>query len=372
MGKIGLITYHSAYNYGSALQAFATQEVISALSHEKVEIIDYRTTEQARVYSLYRRKHGLSIFIKDCCLFPVHFKRVKRNERFEAFFEKRMNLTDRVSSPEQAQTLINEYKVMISGSDQIWNKHSLELADVSWDEMNPYLLVGYDGVKISYASSVGNMTDEDILHIKEYIEQFDYVSCRESSSANKIKSLTMCSPSEVLDPTFLINQEKWIELLSLQKNNEKYILFYGLGGIGYLHSTLKVLKPYANDKGCKLKVVMPYAYLPFQGANVEFCADAGPKEFLELILNAQEVVTNSYHGTILSINFEKDFYSICTEGGSEFRKTEILKKLGLENRTISSVSQINECSDSIDYTSVRKALSDLRENSIKYLDNCLL
>ena len=76
--RIGIITYHSAYNYGSALQALATQEAVSRITETKAEIINYRTDEQKRVYALYRKMHGPKIFLEDCALFPIQGKRKKR------------------------------------------------------------------------------------------------------------------------------------------------------------------------------------------------------------------------------------------------------------------------------------------------------
>lgn len=372
MQNIGIITYHSAYNYGSALQALATQEAIRKVTSCNVSILNYRTSEQKRVYALYRKMHGPKIFLEDCFLLPIHAKRKKHNERFESFFKKYMNLTSTIFTPDQAIEMMTSFDVMISGSDQIWNKYSLELANVPWDDMRPYLLCGFNGKKISYASSIGNMTDDEIIRIKEDIEKFDSVSCRESVSAERLRKLTMCKPKEVLDPTFLLDKDEWIHLLGLKETTEKYILFYGLGGLGYLHNILKTLKPYAKKRGLKLKVVMPYAYLPFQGSEVEFCADAGPKELLELIMNASMVVTNSYHGTILSVNFGKELYSICTPGGSEFRKTEILKKVGLSERVIESVNTIaDKDGKAIDYNGVANKLYWLRQDSLTYIQNAL-
>lgn len=372
MQNIGIITYHSAYNYGSALQALATQEVLRKITSCNVHILNYRTSEQKRVYALYRKMHGPKIFLEDCFLLPIHAKRKKRNERFESFFKEYMNLTSTISTPDQAMEMMNSFDVMISGSDQIWNKYSLELANVPWNDMKPYLLCGFDGKKISYASSIGNMTDDDIIRIKKDIEKFDSVSCRESVSAERLRKLTMCKPKEVLDPTFLLDKNEWIYLLDLKETTEEYILFYGLGGLGYLHNILKTLKPYTKKRGLKLKVVMPYAYFPFQGSGVEFCADAGPKELLELIMNASMVVTNSYHGTILSVNFGKELYSICIPGGSEFRKTEILEKVGLSDRVIRSVSAVADSDEkAIDYSRVAKKLQWLRQDSLIYIQNAI-
>ncbi len=371
MLNIGIITYHSAYNYGSALQALATQLAIEKLDLGKPRIIDYRTKEQKRVYSLYRTRYGFKIFFEDLLLLPQHRKRQRRSRRFEKFFDTYMNLTEVASTGKEVEQLFKKFDIIISGSDQIWNKYSLELANMPWEDMDPYLLKGFSGIKISYASSIGNMSDEEILKIKDSIEKFTSVSFREKSSAERIKKLTMCTPTEVLDPTFLITDKEWKELFCLKENKEQYLLFYGLGGLGYLSKAIKALKPFCKKRKLKLKIVMPYAYLPFQGGGVEFCSDAGPVQLLELIMNAKLVVTNSYHGTILSVNFHKEFYSICTKGGSEFRKIEILNKIGLEDRIVESVEKIENYSKQINYSIIDNDLKDLRTNSLLYLEKAI-
>lgn len=372
MKKIGIITYHAAYNYGSALQAYATQKVVEEITNQPVQIINYRPREQKRVYSLYRTMHGPRIYMEDLSLLPLHNKRKKRKLRFESFFSMYMNLSKKVDSYEKFKDFYNDYDVIISGSDQIWNKHSLELENVAWEEMYPYLLKDYMGKKISYASSIGNMSEEELEKIIQYIEQFHSVSCREATSADRIARITSKKPIPVLDPTFLLEKEQWTSLLDLKTVDDKYILFYGLGGIGYLSRVLKILNPYCKQNGLKLKIVMPYAFLPFQGENVIFCTDAGPIEFLNLIKNAKIVITNSYHGTILSVNFHKDIYSICGNSGSEFRKTELLKKIGLEDRIINKPSDFCNCLNSIiNYEIVENCISGLRKKSKKYLEDAI-
>ena len=84
MKKIGIITYHAAYNYGSALQAYATQKVVEEITNQPVQIINYRPREQKRVYSLYRTMHGPRIYMEDLSLLPFQNKRKKRAVGFEA------------------------------------------------------------------------------------------------------------------------------------------------------------------------------------------------------------------------------------------------------------------------------------------------
>lgn len=367
--KIGLITYHSAYNYGSALQAYATQAAVENLGWE-VEIINYRMLEQKQFYSLYRPiKFGVKRALKDLLMIPVHKGRRHRQKSFELFFSTRMRLSKKFSEPDGAESVWNAYRAVISGSDQIWNKHSCELDHNVWKYMDPYLLKGYKGRKISYASSVGNMTDSDLQHILPELQQFDALSFRETVSAEKIANLLDRPVETVLDPTLLLTKSEWISRLWLkQAYDERYILAYFLCGPGQLIKILPVLEKVAQKRDCKIKLVMPFAYLPSSDRRVEYHHEYGPIEFLNALYNAEAVVTDSYHGTILSVNFGKEFYSICRAGGSEFRKTDILSRLGLQERVVADPAAIPDLAlPPTDYAAVYTKLEEMRQHSIDYL-----
>ena len=155
--RIGLITYHSAYNFGSVLQAYATQQW-QFFEDVLAPIINYRMEEQKHFYQpLYRMNFGVKTWVKDLLQFPCHRRRLQRTDRFEKFFKQKLLLTEELSRPEEVISQWQQYDVIISGSDQIWNKHSCELEHNDWHYMNPYLLKGFNGRKISYASSVGSL-----------------------------------------------------------------------------------------------------------------------------------------------------------------------------------------------------------------------
>ena len=371
--NLGLITYHSAYNFGSAMQAYATQNTLAYLDHQ-VDLINYRMEEQYRFYrSLYRTSYGVKTWIKDLFLIPCHNGRLQRIDRFEKFFVDYFTLTSEVKDPEVVAEQCQQYDAIISGSDQIWNKHSCELEHNDWRYMEPYLLKGFNGRKISYASSVGNMTDEELQRILPELRSFDALSFRESSSAEKMTELLSRPVETVLDPTFLLTKDDWISNLKLRKNdNERYILVYSLGGPKQLLKLLPVISKLAKKRDCKAKIVTPFAYLPYPGKHIEYHLEYGPIEFLNALYNAEAVVTDSYHGTVLSVNFGKDFYSVCKSGGSEFRKTDILDRLGLHERIVYDVSTIPElCLSPIDYAAVYDKLDELRQHSLNYLKTAL-
>ncbi len=374
MKNIGIITYHSAYNYGSALQAYATQSAVKALG-VNAEIINYRMLEQRRFYSLYRpAKFGKKTVVKDFMQLPVHMKRKERQQKFERFFSENMRLSSEFSEPEDAVDIWPKYDIVISGSDQIWNKHSCELERNDWKYMEPYLLKGYVGKKVSYASSVANMTDGELSRIRSDIEKFAYISMREKSSAKRMTKLLGRQVENVLDPTFLLTAEQWKGNLKITGMlNMPYVLYYSLGGIKKISAHLKPVKDFARKIGCKLIVVTPFAWHPSLERLTENHPEYGPVEFLSALSGANAVVTDSYHGTILSVNFGKELYSICRPGGAEFRKTDILERLGLQDRIIYDINDLVEKKfEPIDYDKINRKLEQLREHSLNYLKGALL
>ena len=138
---IGLITYHAAYNYGSVLQAYATQSTITDMGHD-VTVIDYRPLEGERYYErLYWRGLGLKSSLADLTMLPVAGLRKKRMRNFERFISTNIHVGQRrYQEPEELNSLADAFDVAVSGSDQIINKHSNELERVDWKYMDPYLL----------------------------------------------------------------------------------------------------------------------------------------------------------------------------------------------------------------------------------------
>lgn len=372
MKKIGIITFHSAYNYGSVLQAFATQEAVRRLGYEP-EIINYRLQEQKYVYANLRFKYGVRELLKDLTLMPMFRKRSQKYEDFERFFKKYLNLTEEAETPEQVSSIWKRYTTVISGSDQIWNKHSLELEFIDWKFMKPYLLEDFQGKKISYASSVANMSDDELSKIKPALLQFDSIAMRESSSAEKISKLLGKNVEAVLDPTFLLNQNEWVQALDLksERKTKDYILFYSLGGLKRFSTLKPILEAISKREKCPILILTPFCYTA-KNANFVPHPEYGPCKFLNAVRDARMVITDSYHGTILSINFGKDVYSLCRNGGSEFRKTDILRLVGMEERIVTDPKQLLTHSFSkIAYSDVQKKIESLRQNSLSYLETSL-
>ena len=369
MSKIGIITYHSAYNFGSALQAYATQQAVNKICGNST-IVNYRLAEQNYFYkTLYRRKYGPKVLIKDFLMLPVAKARRERAEKYEAFFRDYFAMTEEVSEPEQVQMLWGLYDVMISGSDQIFSKKSHELRANDWKYMDPYLLSGFQGRRISYASSLGGATEEDVHHIVPSLKEFDALAFREASSAKRIENLLQQRIDVVLDPTFLLSKEEWIEKLHLQKTiEEKYVLVYSLRNPQTVSKLVKPLSEFAKKRNWRVWMVTPFTYFPIIDSRFENHPEYGPIDFLSALYNAEAVITDSYHGTILAVNFNKDVYSISGNNLHEQRKADVLERLGLSCRVLHQANALEKASShSIDYSEVNKKVFHMREHSLDYL-----
>ncbi len=369
--KVGIITYHAAYNFGSVLQAYATQCAVEKLGFEP-EIINYRMEEQKKFYELYRTKYGKLNFLQDIAEFPLHGKRLARATNYEEFFRNYLKMTEEFSEPEQMQEIAKNYDIIISGSDQLFNKHSCEFTCNDWKYMDPFLLKGLECKKISYASSIGHTTDEELVHILPSLQQFDYLSMREKRNADKIAKRTERDVAAVLDPTFLLTREEWTEKLELKrKREEEYILYYSLrrfDGNDQLRGIMKL----ADELGLKLKYVTPFSFLPTGNRSAENHISYGPRGFLNALSGAALVISESYHGTILSANFEKPFISICNTMGGEYRKIDLLKQLQLEDRIAYDLADVYDAARRVcDFSKMREPLERARSASYEYLETAL-
>lgn len=375
--KVGLITYHSAYNFGSVLQAYATQETIKKITGN-CTVINYRISEQRRVYSIFQPVNGIRDIkgiVKNIFILPFYFARKRRKERYERLIREIFHLTEECGNYDEVQKIWNQFDLVVSGSDQIWNKHSNELKHVSWEYMKPYLLAGFRGKKVSYASSIPNMSEDEMRYISEYLVDFSSIAARETSGANILNSIGEIRAKVVLDPTFLLSKEEWISKFNLEhrhvEKKNQYVLYYALNSRENIAKTRDTVVKYAKRRGLKVKIIAPLS-LQYSFPGVEILRDTDPVEFLNLIYNAHTVVTDSYHGTILSINFEKNIYSINGVNQSDIRKTEVLEKLGLQERSIVNLqSLLEEKHTEIDYSAVSLKLECLMKESISYLKKAL-
>lgn len=369
MKKIGLITYHSAYNFGSVLQAKATEYIIDKY-FGKCTIINYRMKSQKDYYSIFTINYGVKTAVKDALRLPYYKQLKSRKNKFESFFLEYFNLTQEFENPNDINNIYNNFDIIVSGSDQIWNRNSCELYGMPIKYMLPYLLEGYSGKKISYASSIGSMNDDQIAEIIPYLKKFDSISMREHYAADKISKLLGHNVKTVLDPTLLVDANQWKETFNVSNNNikDRYILFYFLGPLKDANFYISNIENVAKNNNLKVKIITPFIKPKYNNDISEFSFDYGPIDFINLINNAEFIVTDSYHGTLFSINFHKEFACICKGIATDLRKTDILNTLKLNRALFYKGDDLSaRYHFKLDYSYSDGKILSLRNASIKYL-----
>lgn len=328
--KIGILTFHRAHNYGAVLQAFALQEYFKMCGHETF-IIDYRQSFIERIYKCFsvRRcvaKNPLLILRKTLNELYNYKKRVKKKKFFESFCNEYLQLTESIVNPND---IPGDFDAYVHGSDQIWNSK---------------LLGGYDliyfgdyktckkAIKVSYAASMEfkHLSLDDKNAIKKGLSFLDYISVRENKLIPILQPFTNKPIKNVIDPTLLANSIIW-ETMCQHKIEEEYILTYKIG------EKTKV-DNYANLLSEKLGINI----LSVNKMNLS------PNEFVRYIKYAKYIISDSFHATVFSILFKKQFYTVASGTGSDIRFTEILEALGLKTRILKYSNEINY--NKIDYT----------------------
>lgn len=362
MKKIANITFHASYNFGSNLQAYALQEYIKKLDNNiKYEILNYRNNIQKEMYD-YKTLNN-----KGKWLYLGKLK--KRQEKFEKFINERLNITNQEFTTEQElENLKLNYDYYIAGSDQIWN---LSAKEFDWSY---FLKFTKKGKKISYAASSGpikrDINSEQKRELNLLINQFDNISVREQGTYDFIKEFTNKKIEINVDPTILLKKEDWEKLIDNNKKiyEKPYILYYTLKPSFSRSFFVKKLGKKLNKK---VIVANPSIKYDIIGGFVKKY-ESGPVEFLNLVKNADLVISSSFHGTVFSILLNKPFYVI--NGNKDFRIKTLLKNTNLENRSVDENSDIDEIIkklNKINFENVNDNLNEQREKSKKYLMNAL-
>ena len=291
--RIGILTFCNANNYGAVLQAFSLEKKIQALFGQ-AQLIDYRCPaieamhKKRPVFGTGNIKKSVYNFLYNFAFFP----RKKGFERFRSYMNR-----SRIYSRDTIHEANNEYDVFISGSDQVFNL-SLTKGD------RTYFLdfVEAEKKKVAYAASLGAFLSEEKESYQKLLNRFDAISLREKASAQIIKNELGIDAQVIPDPVFLHSKEEWKELLHLkeQTNDKPYILIYSLYESKELYRLAQAVKDQLGYK----TVLITKALRPLAKAD-KIIRDADPIRFAELVMNAEYVVTNSFHGTAFSLIFEK-------------------------------------------------------------------
>ena len=358
--KTGLVTFYHIHHYGACLQALATERAVEALGHE-CEIIDYYVNQNN---NLFRRPTGPSALAADVHT-SLHYQALKRRQqRFDAFRARELHLTDhRYGSLDALRAAKLPYDVYLSGSDQIWNPTIFP--DRKFDPV--FFGAFTEGRKIAYAPSFGvsRLPDGMEGELRAYLAKFSHIAVREAQGRRIVKEITGREVPVVLDPTMLLRREDWSKLARDPGLSGGYILCYC---ISRPEALLPYIEALARETGLPVVQLCGIRRPVVRGARLVL--DAGPAEFLGLFRGASYVCTNSFHGTVFSVQFGKPFFTAAAPSerkAPELSRTySLLSRLGLESRIIGKGDSARP-GDAIDWQSVEEKLEHARQESLRYL-----
>ncbi len=359
--RIACLTFHNSSNYGSALQAYALQETVLSLGHGYT-IIDYSTPEKSKFDSLLGRNKEMSSLGYAVKIFSLPYNLYKKN-KFSKFRKNHLNISNKKSlTIDDLEKLNDEFDYFICGSDQIWNAHM-----VRFDPAYFLSFVKNPNRKIAYAASFGisNPPENELSFYKKHLDSFNKISVRERTGAQIVFDATGKQSSVVLDPSLLLDKEKWAQIAENSRRvKHPYILTYCFSPKKNLQSFVHKLSketglPVIRISTQMLDMILKKAY-----------AIPSPIDFIRLFLDASYIVTNSFHGTAFSTNLNKNFFSVV-EGNKSTRTNsrifDFLDLVQLKERIIYKDQEGPLPLNPLDFKNTNNILDEERRKSIEFL-----
>ena len=352
--KIGILTFHYAYNYGAILQSYALQTYLESCGC-KVFFINYRNRQILKDYILFDIRRFIMrnpiTFVKRIVHELRYYQiRKQRAKAFEAFIGTHFRLSD------ISEINSNPFDLIIVGSDQVWNYNLTGGFDnFYWGEVEKPKITKIASYAASMQDSWPSCFD---MKIGTLLGNFDYLSVREKKLAKKLQKLL---PSKVIhtvvDPTLLLSKEEWDNIAQKPNISSPYLLLYQVD----VNNTAELLaKKIAEERN--LIVIKLYAQMDKPHTSNVACSS--PADFVGLFKYAGFVVCSSFHGTVFSIIYGKSFYSIKVKGKSS-RVESLLSTFELEDRLINTELPIIT---DIDYEGKPKSIS---KESMVYLQKII-
>ena len=375
--KAGVLTFHRATNYGTALQALATVQVLRALGVD-AELIDYRpgyierTVKPLRLCRAGSLKEAASILVNRLTYGNQHEEKIGR---FLRFLDQIPQGTTVCQTAEMAAKEAQGYDVVVSGSDQLWNER------ITGQDMTYFLPFAHPK-KVSFASSFGvsQLSPERKAAIAPLLQDFTALSVREETALRLVGDMLEGMKQEdapalyrVADPTLLLDAEDWKRYMQPVEDLPKdgYILTYYMIETDALRAVTEKLQ---KETGLSVVNIKPSKrqMLRREGKNMMW---AGPAELLSCYAGASYVVTNSFHGTAFAINFEVPMYvtplPVSMAGEVNSRLVELLAWYGLSDRWIASASDAGSMDVECPMTGLGEIKRKRKEESMGILKTML-
>ncbi len=383
--KFGIVTLVSD-NYGNKFQNYAVEQVLSKYGEaetfrleksakritavnstkaiNKLSIAYVKKFLRSRLMSRFDMNNTDKSVIRDCVYAMLNKNKLlklkqERSASFKSYQDEYLHVSDTVLTHELSadENWVNQYDCFFCGSDQVWNPTYDTTSDLAF-------LSFAKGKNVAIAPSFGVSVIPDDVTDKytKWLNDISFLSVREDAGAKIISDLTGRDAKVLVDPTMMLEADTWKKCV--QKPDtlpQKYLLCYFLGQVSAKYK--KEITSFAKKNNLQIVRL-------FDIESPEYYT-YGPNEVLYSILNAEYVFTDSFHGSVFSILFNKNFTVFDRdEGGQSMssRLDTLLTKFGLQERKFGF--EYNEIPAS-KWNEVDSILVTERKNALEYVDNAV-
>lgn len=385
--KLALVTCYFQPNYGSQLQAYATQLLFDKMGvpNETICIDGLRGEINKAKYKYFLSRIWDVNTVKDkfATVKKVWAMKTKGNEfranmverkrMFDDFARTMFHVSRVYNSKVGLGRAAHDYSAFVVGSDQLWLPSNIE---ADYYTLN---FVPDDVPKIALATSFGisRLPKRQAHKAARFLKRIDFCSVREQSGQRIVKELTGRDVPVVCDPTILFTAEDWATVTEPERFvSEPYMFCYFLGNNPEQRELVRRFKRETDYKIVQLQHCDEYIKSDVGFTDIA-PYNVGPKEFIRLIRDAEYVFTDSFHCSVFSMLHSKKFFTFRRYNNDSIVSTNgrlysLLSLAGLENRLLYGNEDVHECMNmTIDYGQVHERLAKLRQSTKRFVENAL-
>lgn len=347
--KLKIITIHCIHNFGSVFQSYGLVKYLRNQGYD-AELIDYRPAYYDKGRNAFKKYVGIALNI---------FAYRKQHKKYQDFIDRYLPKSKIYHTLEELKAIDSKDTIFIAGGDQLWNSFH------PCGEDDAYKLTFVSGgKKIAYGTSMGrnSFSGEELKVLSTKIEDFYSIGLREQSTVSMLQTYVKVPIYHAADPVLLLEKKDYMEFIGKEKLiKEPYLLMYLADKSDLLLHAVEYL---AKNKGlkvvhvCGFKKKCPCDY---------FLKDIGPQELLNLIYNAEFIVSASFHATLFSILLQKQFCTLLPEVNTNTRIEDLLSFFGLTERIIHKELELEKLDNEIDFKFATETLNNLVNKSKQQL-----
>ncbi len=373
--KIAILTQGLHFNYGGILQNYALQKVLKDLGHIPITV----DRDVNRKYFFCR---DIIILI----LQKIHFDRIPfviTSKQYLyicknvfSFIRKYISVTHKIHNEKDFYSTIKkmDFEAFVVGSDQVWRpKYSPNIYNYYLDFVTDTKKERCIAYGVSFGVDEWEYSKEQAERCRKLVKRFDAISVREKSGIELCNQYLGVDAKFVLDPTLLLDREYYIDLITSEKEDYcgEDIFYYVLDMNAEKEKFISEISSLLN---LQAYTIMPQKLNYKTLKSISSCIYPSVTKWLKCFMDAKFIVTDSYHGCVFSIIFNKPFIALGNKGRGLDRFKSLLELFNLENRLVLDGSARQYKSvifESIDWNSVNMIKKNMSDESMSFLKKSL-